>query len=80
MNEQDMQSQGLQKRDVVDLHSHYGQVRRTAERFIVIPYDIPAGNLAAYFPETNVLIPNDQYADKSHTPISKSVVVTISKR
>ena len=80
MNVSDMQERQFNKLDVVDLQSGYDGVVRTAERFVVIPYDIPRGNLAAYFPETNVLIPNDQYADKSNTPISKSVVVTIVKR
>ncbi|MFY0689925.1 MAG: FdhF/YdeP family oxidoreductase [Cyclobacteriaceae bacterium] len=79
MNQQDMDRLGLQKLDVVDLVSHYEKERK-ARKFLVIPYDIPQGNLAAYFPETNVLIPIDQYADKSQTPISKSVKVRIVSR
>ncbi|MFY0627107.1 MAG: FdhF/YdeP family oxidoreductase [Reichenbachiella sp.] len=70
---------GYKKFDVVDLISNYNGIERRAHNFLIIPYNIPQGNLAAYFPETNVLIPNDQYADKSFTPISKSVKVTIEK-
>jgi len=78
MNEADMGEQGLASHDVVNLISDYGYERK-AESFKVIPYDIPKRNLAAYYPETNVLVPFDHYADKSHTPISKSVVVRLEK-
>ena len=79
MNKKDMAAKGLAKRDVVNLHSHYDGVKRTAEKFLVIPYNIPEGNLGAYFPETNVLVPINHYADRSYTPISKSVKVTVEK-
>ncbi|MEL7146712.1 MAG: molybdopterin dinucleotide binding domain-containing protein, partial [Bacteroidota bacterium] len=80
MNAVDMSTHQLQKRDLVNMVSNYNNVLRQAERFVVVPYDIPQGNLAAYFPETNVLIPHDQFADKSQTPISKSVVVKVVKQ
>lgn len=79
MNKKDMAAKSLAKRDVVNLHSHYDGVKRTAEKFLVIPYNIPEGNLGAYFPETNVLVPINHYADRSYTPISKSVKVTVEK-
>ncbi|WP_109831878.1 FdhF/YdeP family oxidoreductase [Reichenbachiella versicolor] len=69
----------LKKSDVVNLTSTYDRQVRRAENFLVIPYNIPKGNLACYFPEANVLIPHDQFADKSNTPISKSVKVRIEK-
>ena len=53
---------------------------RTAQNFKVIPYSIPVGNLAAYFPETNVLVPYNHFADRSKTPISKSIKVKVEKR
>ncbi|MCV9389313.1 FdhF/YdeP family oxidoreductase [Reichenbachiella ulvae] len=80
IHESDAKKLGLQKLDKVDLVSCYDGVERRAEDFLIVPYNIPQGNLAAYFPETNVLIPHDQYADKSHTPISKSVKVRIEKK
>ena len=79
MNMQDMEKQDLNKMDVVDIHSHYDGTQRTAHKFLVIPYKIPSGNLAAYFPETNVLVPHNHFADRSKTPISKSIVVKLTK-
>lgn len=77
---EDIKLLGLTENEVVDLVSHYNNVERKAENFIIVPFDIPQGNLASYFPEANVLIPHDQFADISHTPISKSVKVKIVKR
>ena len=79
MNPEDMKAHHLQKEEVVNLSSTYDGVVRKAEKFLVIPYQIPRGNVASYFPETNVLVPYNHYADKSHTPISKSVRVRIHK-
>ena len=53
--------------------------RRVAHGFRLIAYDIPRGCLASYFPETNVLVPLDSYGDKSFTPTSKSIPVTLSR-
>ena len=79
MNKVDMNAQGLHKMDVVDIHSNYNNTQRTAHKFLVIPYKIPKGNLAAYFPETNVLVPYNHFADRSKTPISKSIKVNLVK-
>ena len=79
MNPEDMEKQGLKKKDVINISSSYNGEVRTAHKFLVVPYNIPSGDLAAYYPETNVLIPHDQYADKSKTPISKSIKVTVTK-
>lgn len=79
MNKKDMAKRNLQRLDVVNLHSNYGGVKRTAEQFLVVPYNIPKGNMAAYFPETNLLVPIDQFADKSQTPISKSIKIVVEK-
>ena len=46
-------------------------------RFIVVPFDLPRGNCATYFPEANPLVPLDSTADKSNTPTSKSVIVRV---
>ncbi|MBA4853030.1 FdhF/YdeP family oxidoreductase [Emticicia sp. BO119] len=77
MNENDIKDAGLQIYQVVNLHNHSGGITRKAERFIVVPYSIPARCVATYFPEANVLIPIDSYADVSQTPTSKSVVITL---
>ncbi len=77
MNADDITRLGLHDKQVVDIHSTYDGQTRTAHRFIVVPYDLPRGCCAAYFPETNVLISIDSVAEKSHTPTSKSIVVTV---
>ena len=68
---------GLVDRQVVDLVGEFRGERRVAARFIVVPYDIPRGCAATYFPEANVLVPVDDFADGSRTPASKSVVIRV---
>ncbi len=80
MNPSDIETFGFQPLDTVDLTSTYDGVTRHAENFKLISYNIPKGNIASYFPETNVLVPYNHYADKSNTPISKSVVVGVLKK
>ncbi|TVQ49450.1 MAG: hypothetical protein EA362_04545 [Saprospirales bacterium] len=79
MNPTDMKVRNLKSKEVVNLKSDYKGVKRLAKKFIVIPYDIPEGCAATYFPEANALIPYDEFADKSKTPISKSVRIKIEK-
>ncbi|MFI1863363.1 FdhF/YdeP family oxidoreductase [Streptomyces jumonjinensis] len=50
-------------------------VERRAPGFRVVCYPTARGCAAAYYPETNVLVPLDSTADGSNTPASKSVVV-----
>ncbi|WP_405399518.1 FdhF/YdeP family oxidoreductase [Maribacter sp. Asnod2-G09] len=80
MNINDMKAIGLKKLDVVDITSTYDETIRVAHNFKVVPYNIPSGNLASYFPETNVLVPYNHFADRSKTPISKSVKVRLVKK
>ncbi|WP_420386972.1 FdhF/YdeP family oxidoreductase [Roseivirga sp.] len=79
MNEKDIQANGLKEGDVVNLSSHFNGVERKANRFIVLPYPIPPGNVATYFPEANALVPIDSFARKSMTPASKMVRIKIHK-
>ncbi len=44
---------------------------------MTVPYDIPKGNVCAYFPEANPLVPISSVAKVSNTPTSKYVVVTV---
>lgn len=80
MNKEDIAELGLQKDDLVDLVSHFEGEIRKAEKFIVIPYNIPKKCTATYFPETNVLVPIQSKARISNTPTSKAVVITVHKR
>jgi molybdopterin-dependent oxidoreductase alpha subunit len=77
LNQADMDDRGLKKGAWVDLVSHFAAERRRAARFKVVPYDIPRGCAAAYYPETNVLVPVNSVSDGSNQPASKSVVVTL---
>jgi len=77
LNAQDIRNAGLAPGDVVDLVSHYAGVERIAERFIVVDYAIPLGCAATYFPEANVLVPIESVAERSNTPTSKFVVISL---
>ncbi len=77
MNPQDISAAGLQPKQVVNLLSTYNGIERRANKFIIVPFDIPKSCIATYFPEANVLVPADVVAHGSKTPISKSVIVKI---
>jgi molybdopterin-dependent oxidoreductase alpha subunit len=78
MHEADIAAAGLQPGQWVDLTNRFGGVERVARRFMVAPYRIPRGCVATYFPEANVLVPIDSVAERSNTPTSKFVLVTIA--
>ena len=77
MNQSDMDDNDWSKGDLVDLTSHFEGNELHAREWYIVPYEIPKGNIATYFPEANVLVPLDSVAEGSNTPTSKSVVVTI---
>ncbi|HNQ62259.1 MAG TPA: FdhF/YdeP family oxidoreductase [Bacteroidia bacterium] len=79
MNEKDISLLGLNANEVVDLVSDKDGIRRIAHKFLVVPFSIPEKCCATYFPETNVLVPISSVADKSNTPVSKSVVIRVEK-
>ena len=77
LNPQDMKARGIGPLQPVDMTAEHGGRTRVARRFLAVPYDLPAGSCAAYFPEANVLVPIDSYADVSLTPASKSVRIRV---
>jgi molybdopterin-dependent oxidoreductase alpha subunit len=77
MNKDDIRLSGVKEGQTVDLISHFEGEERIARHFVVVPYDIPRRSAATYFPEANVLVPVRSVADKSNTPASKSVVITV---
>jgi molybdopterin-dependent oxidoreductase alpha subunit len=77
LNPDEVRERGLRADQWVDLISHHDEERRRAARFKVVPYPIPRGCAAAYFPEANVLVPVDSVADGSNQPTSKSVPITL---
>ncbi len=84
VNPADLASLGLNDGDRVDLVSEFtngdGEMQeRTAKDFMVVPYSTPIGNAAAYYPETNSLVPLDHTASRSNTPVSKAIVIRLEK-
>jgi molybdopterin-dependent oxidoreductase alpha subunit len=77
LNPQDIAEAGLHEGQLVDLTSHYEDEERTAPSFVVVPYSIPRRCAATYFPEANVLVPIGSVAEKSNTPASKSVRISL---
>ncbi|WP_332643512.1 FdhF/YdeP family oxidoreductase [Aeromicrobium sp.] len=74
----DIEEMGLADGSIVDLHSVWrDDVERIAPRFRVVAYDTPRGSAAAYYPETNPLVPLDSTALDSNTPTSKSVIIRL---
>jgi hypothetical protein len=43
----------------------------------LIAYDIPPGQAAAYYPETNPLVPLESYGDRTYTPTSKFIAIRL---
>ena len=75
----DMAELGLQAGENVDIETLWNDgITRKVTGFKLVPYAIPRGNLAAYYPETNPLVPLSSFGDGSGTPTSKSVPVKIS--
>ena len=77
LNCDDIDEANLSEGQKVDLTSHFEGEERVARDFVVVPYSIPRHCAATYFPETNVLVPVRSVAEKSNTPVSKSVVISI---
>jgi anaerobic selenocysteine-containing dehydrogenase len=79
VNVDDLHALGLRDGERVDVTSHFRGEKRDVHGFKLVAYDIPRGCCAAYFPETNPLVPLDSQADESGTPTSKSFAVTFAR-
>ena len=79
MNKDDMADRQIEPDTLVELESvtDGGAARRTASGFKVRPYNIPRGSIAAYYPETNGLLPLSYHDRKSKTPSAKSIPVVV---
>lgn len=74
----DIEALGLEDGQIVDLIAdHFDGVARRADGFRVVGYPTARGCAAAYYPETNPLVPLRSVAKRSNTPTSKSVVVRL---
>ncbi|MET7275797.1 FdhF/YdeP family oxidoreductase [Streptomyces flaveolus] len=78
VNPADLSALGLAEGQHVDLVGVWTDgTERRAEDFEVVPYPAARGSAAAYYPETNVLVPLDSVADISNQPTSKGIVVRL---
>jgi molybdopterin-dependent oxidoreductase alpha subunit len=76
---EDMEKLGFAAGDNVDIETLWNDgITRKVFGFKLVPYNIPKGNLAAYYPETNPLVPLSSFGDGSGTPTSKSVPVKVT--
>ena len=79
MNEDDMKSRSIKPLMKVDVVSIFKGKERHLRNLKAVPYKMPRGACAAYFPEANVLVPLDKTAKVSNTPTSKDIPVRISQ-
>ncbi|NYI78875.1 FdhF/YdeP family oxidoreductase [Nocardioides panzhihuensis] len=78
VNPDDIAELGLADGDRVDIVGVWKDgVERRAPGFTLVAYPASRGSAAAYYPETNVLVPLDSVAEGSNTPTSKGVVVRL---
>ncbi len=78
MHAEDARISGFSNDDLVDIITVWNDGKeRRADGFKVVFYDIPRGNLAAYYPETNILVPLDSAALNAGTPAFKSIPVML---
>ena len=81
VNPRDISELGFHDGEIVDLVTHWegdDRVRR-ASGFRIVAYQTPHGSAAAYYPETNSLVPLDSTAVESNTPTSKSVIIRLER-
>ena len=79
VNPDDLAALGLLDGEHVTLVSVHESGERRAPGFRIVTYDTARGCAAAYFPETNILVPLDSVADTSQTPTSKSIIVRLER-
>jgi formate dehydrogenase major subunit len=76
----DLAELGLRDGQIVDLVGEWHDGERRADGFRVVAYPTARGCAAAYYPETNPLVPLDSTATGSNTPTSKTIVVRLEAR
>lgn len=80
INPDDLAALGMQDGDEVEIETLWNDgITRKVQGFKLVSYDIPRGNLAAYYPETNPLVPLASFGDGTGTPTSKSIPVAIRR-
>jgi formate dehydrogenase major subunit len=78
MNEQDMADRGIAPEALVEMQALADPAtHRVASGFRARPYRIPRGSIAAYYPETNNLMPLSLHDPKCKTPSGKCIPVLV---
>jgi len=78
VNPDDLAELGLVDGQRVDIFTEWHDGReRVVRNYRVVEYPTARGCAAAYYPETNVLVPLDSAAEESNTPVSKGVIVRL---
>ncbi|MEO7079721.1 MAG: FdhF/YdeP family oxidoreductase [Rhodococcus sp. (in: high G+C Gram-positive bacteria)] len=79
VHREDIAALGYRDGEYVDLVTKWDDddIERCASNFRIVEYDTPRGCAAAYYPETNPLVPLDSTAVGSNCPTSKSVVIKL---
>ncbi|MBF6126822.1 FdhF/YdeP family oxidoreductase [Nocardia brasiliensis] len=77
---EDIAALGFAEDELVDVISEWTDgTERRVEGFRLVGYPTPRGNAAAYYPETNPLVPLDHVAARSNTPVSKSITIRLQR-
>ena len=80
LNKTELEKRGLQDGDRVDLITQSTDgIERKVRNFRVVSYSFPDGCCAAYYPETNPLVPLYAHDPVSFTPSSKAIPIRIER-
>ena len=78
VNAEDIRRLGFEPGQKVDIETLWNDgVERRVCGFTLLAYDVPPGQAAAYYPETNPLVPLQSHGRESFTPTSKSIAVRL---
>ncbi len=77
MNAADIARLGCADGDVVDIITALPGPERRARGYRIVSYPTPVGCAAAYYPETNVLIPLSHHGKDAQTPAAKAIPIRI---
>ena len=80
INADDMAKLNLSNGELVNINTiSNDNIERSVSGFKIVEYAIPSGCIAAYYPETNPLVPLESIADDCGTPTYKSIPVSLEK-
>jgi anaerobic selenocysteine-containing dehydrogenase len=75
MNPSDIENLDIKEGELVNVSNKLGQMKNLT----IKSFDIKPGSIMTYFPEANILIPQD-VDSRSRTPSFKSIEVTVLQK